>query len=399
MITLEEIERRQTALKNSSDEIFADMDKIIAESNRVAEVAANAPQILNDLEEQFSACTKLRGKDIAFLFLATALQCCRQYLLTDFKDRLGDKDAAENIIGKDKFDPHDLKARKEAGFQNRHHRWYDPKLEEIILHPVPFDTNVGGKKFGSPLKGFGKLGHRGATLGHDPILGWIFGTANIATSTLTTATFQSYHIKSDNGDFISNNANTFKVLSYTFQDKLLNQGMDGKIIVATSIVKEAIHLMSDVNSKNSLPIPVITTFNPTLASSLAKYGFDMANVLNVGKQATLAQAINLLIAMIHGLTYNPDKDGDKKLFEVRTRKILSYSNLIATTSNVLLVAIGTAIGAATSNGDIIRKSLQKLDIGGFLVTMHRLITDARFIQEIKQEFVFGEFDKLIQGDM
>lgn len=400
MASLEELRRKRAALNARTDDVFTRTDAVIAESLRVADVAANAPQIIKNLEQEFAARTKLQGKDIAFLFFAVALQCCRQYLLTDFKDRVGDQEAAENTIGKERFDPHDLNARKEAGLESRHHQWYNPSLDEIILHPVPFDTNVGGKKFDSPLKGYGQLGHRGGTLGHDPILGWIFGTANIATSTLTTYTFQSYHIKSGGrGDFMSNNASTLKVLDYTFRDKLLNQGMDGKIIVATSIVKEAVHLMSDVNSKNSLPFPVINTFDPKMASKLADFGVDMANILNVGKQAALAQAINLLIAMLHGLTYNETKDGDKKLFEVRTRRILMHSNTIASASNILLVAIGTAIGAATSNQALIKKSLQKLDIGGFIVTIHRLITDTRFIKEIKNEFVMNEFDKLIQGDM
>ena len=44
-------------------------------------------------------------------------------------------------------------------------------------------------------------------------------------------------------------------------------------------LKEAIHLKSDIGTANSLPIPVISVFSPELASSLANYGFDMANIL------------------------------------------------------------------------------------------------------------------------
>lgn len=38
------------------------------------------------------------------------------------------------------------------------------------------------------------MGHRVTAIGHDPLLGLIFGTANIATSTLTNAHFDSFHI-------------------------------------------------------------------------------------------------------------------------------------------------------------------------------------------------------------
>lgn len=37
-------------------------------------------------------------------------------------------------------------------------------------------------------------------------------------------------------------------------------------------------------------------------------------------------------------------------------------------------------------------------IGGLLVTIKRLTTDKKFIRELKEEFVFGEFSKKIQGD-
>ena len=360
------------------------------------------------------------------MFFATALQCVRQYFLTDFKNRLGDQEAAEKTFGKDKVDPHDLKARKEAGFEVRHHKLYQPTLDEIILHPVPFDTTKGGKQFEdlNPFPGTGKLGHRAGAIGHDPILGWIFGTANIATSTLTGWNMQSFHISSKTGagggdflksradvlplrllfrpagggDFLKSRADTSKVLSYTFE-KLLHEGIKGKIIIGTSIVKEGVHLASDINTKHSLPIPIVSTYDPRLASDLANYGIDMANILTVGKQIAWASAINMLIAMIHRMTFSEERDGNPKLYEVRTRKVVTYSNLIASTSNVLAVAIAAGIGAATENGELLRKSLQKLDIGGLLVTLYRLISDHKFISNLKQEFILNNFNKMIQGDM
>ena len=111
----------------------------------------------------------------------------------------------------------------------------------------------------------------------------------------------------------------------------------------------------------------------------------------------MAIAINTLVAMIHGMTFNEDRDGFKKLYEVRTRKVITYSNVIASASNVIAVAIGATIGCSSNNQDLIKKSLQKLDIGGLLVTLFRLISDAKFIRKVKEEFVLGNFDKMIMG--
>ena len=76
---------------------------------------------------------------------------------------------------------------------------------------------------------------------------------------------------------------------------------------------------------------MVNLIDDKLASELAKYGLDMANVKTVAEQATFSMLINAIIGMIHRLFYNEEKDGDIKLYEVRTRKILSYSNLIAST--------------------------------------------------------------------
>lgn len=97
----------------------------------------------------------------------------------------------------------------------------------------------------------------------------------------------------------------------------------------------------------------------------------------------------MLITLIHGLYYDPDKFETREIYEAKTRKILMYSNLISMNSNLIWVGGNALIGNETEWTD--------LDIGGFIVTMYRLVTDTNYIQSIKEEFVFGEFNKLIQG--
>ena len=42
-------------------------------------------------------------------------------------------------------------------------------------------------------------------------------------------------------------------------------------------------------------------------------------------------------------------------------------------------------------------AIKQLDIGGLVVTIQRLINDTEYIRRIKEEFVFGGFNKKIQG--
>jgi hypothetical protein len=326
---------------------------------KIERLVSEYKEINYDVYEQFLEKTRMTKGDISFLFLAVGLQVVRQYFVTDFKERMNDQATARKTKGHTK--EHSM----------RSHRYYKPTLEEIITNPVPFDANIGSN---GVLKGGGILGHRATAIGHDPILGLIFGTANIATSTLTNSSFKSYHIATNENkrDYFRNNAKTSKVLEET-KNKLLDEGIEGKTIVASSLIKEVIHLKSDINSKKSLPLPFLSAFDPKLASELAKYKIDMGNLVNVGKQASGAVLINTIIGMLHRLMYDPEIHGEKKLHEVRTRKILMYSNAIATASNLFYVAC--------------TNDVKKLDIGGLIVTVHRIVTDEKFIRQVMHEFI------------
>lgn len=346
------------------------MNKREEEAGRAGDILKETGKILSDLDDEFCRKTKLTKMDASFLFTAIGLQIVRQYMVSKFPERIDDQKAAKQTKGHGEE------------HSNRHHRYYNPSLQEIISNPVPFDANIGAN---GALKGGGGMGHRVTAIGHDPLLGLIFGTANIATSTLTTSSFDSYHISTNEKgrDCFGNKARTDLVISYTV-DKLLNGGTNGRKIVAASLMKEIIHLKSDIITDHSLPLPMISAIDPKVASDLATYGLDMMNVTTVGKQATYALVINNVIAMLHGLFMSDEDRKEKKLYEVRTRKILSYSNLVASSSNVAVVAV--------------TKKMNYLDLGGLAVTLHRLITDRKFIRQVKEDFIFGSYRDIVLGE-
>jgi len=131
------------------------------------------------------------------------------------------------------------------------------------------------------------------------------------------------------------------------------------------------------------------------ARDLADFGIDMGNIVKVFGQAGFAVLINSLIGMFHGLFYDEAVHGSRTVYAVKTRKILSYSNLIASASNVIAVAIAAVIGAKTGVGA--KKALSYLDIGGIIVTIHRIITDRKFITEIKKDCCFNRFAFLVMS--
>lgn len=365
----ENLKKKRNLVIEQIDKNLSEMNDIYGETNRVKTVAENTRVILDDLDKQFCEKTGLNTEEVALMFFAVGLQIARQYLLTKFPKRLSDKEAAKKV----------KKGKEEHS--NRKHRYYNPSLEEIESNPVPFDANIGSD---GNLKGGGKLGHRATTLGHDPILGLIFGTANIATSTLTTSSFLSFHIYTKNKrDYFKSKASTYKVLETTI-NKILYQGIEGKKIIFTSFIKEVIHLQSDMYTKNSLPIPLISAINPKLASKLAERGLDMANILTVSKQVEYAIFINSIISMLHSLFYDGNTEMEEKLYEVKTRKIIAYSNMIASASNLGVVAF--------------TKNLNLLDIGGIGVTILEFIKFKEFQKKVKEEFIFGSYKDMVMGD-
>lgn len=356
-------------------------DNISAESNRVAKIALNANIIISDLDRQFETATRLKKIDMPFLFLATGMHIVRQHLQNNY------------------FTDASRKTDKEAAGQNNYNRelrekklYYTTK-EEILSNPVPFDTQNGAPFMGVDLGG-GK-GHRIATAGHEPIIGWVVGTANITTRTMTLLKPfpESYHVKYGNyltksGD-ISVNKNDYLYQKADFS-KIIDYGIvknttsvDGISLLALALMKEAIHLKSDVLSKESLPLP-FTSMNPDLARKLGEYNIDMASVLTVGKQASYAVAINTVIYLLHQLLITQIEDENPQFVQLRSRKILSYSNTIATTSNIIESAI--------------TQNVNHLDIGGFLVTLYRLTSDIKFQNKIKEEFLEKEFYKLVMNN-
>lgn len=342
---------------------------------------------LHRIDREFQDCTGLNQTDIAILMTAAALQTLRWVLAPKIGDPLdssarmeaseGDKlvkKYKEEFVAKHKVTDSNPNGWSTAK-QNQGHRLRTQEgktWQEIIESGVPYDAIKGTAALGLGMSG---KNHRCKTLGHDPVLGWVFGTANILTDTITISDLRTFRV---------NNAAVQGIpvlLPVLFAESFDRIQSDPHLLPA-ALFRQMLHYASDIYTKDGLPVPLLGTFNENMAGELYAKQYDfLCFARDSGLQsisAMLSILINMLVGLLHGLYYDAARDGRHDLYEVRTRKILLYSNMLASSGNA-------AVAALTRNAKL-------LDIGGALVTISRLYTDVRFIARAKETFLQEHLD-------
>lgn len=391
----------------SWDEVMAKTDNLVPEEVVLEELLSAEEfqyciEDINRIHAEFAQKTKLSKVDIAFLMVATALQTARWIIIQLIMGKLGEKIDGKRIKAEDG----DKQKKKDINDWNKNHDGHTNEKSEKgyptwkdILFGQYERTDGRGKSFGvcpydaqaNAPAGFddgGKGNHRVHTLGHDPILGWIFGTANLMTCTISLTkkfNFATYDVEYPDGKF-SERTSMLKMFDDVFEST-----KEDKFRLAAALFSQYAHLKSDVFTKRGLPVPLIEVFSKELAGKLYSEQYDslclLRDVKIVGTQAAFSIFINMVIGFIHGLFYNKEKEGRRDHYEIRTRKILLYSNAISTSINLAYVGVN----AYTGN---VGEALKKLDLGGLLVTLGRLFSDIRFITKVKQQFINEELDKV-----
>ena len=149
---------------------------------------------LDAIHEEFSHKTSIVNKtDLMFLGIATALQTTKSLLFGQI---------AKKFDYGNSFNPDDRLAHDDKSIEKEHRRANDEFKEKhekhghgywmnILYQTPPYDITRGSPAINRNMEGGY---HRIHTLGHDPILGWIFGTANILTDTITFEDFKSNRV-------------------------------------------------------------------------------------------------------------------------------------------------------------------------------------------------------------
>lgn len=323
----------------------------------------NVYQKIDEINEKFSRLIGLNSTDIKFLFFATAIQCLRQYLISNDKFRFDTDKGGDSFI--EKFVPR--------------------KYEDILLGSVPYDAVRKADGYKEQNTGISGANHRYMALGHDPLLGWFFGTLNIMTNTLTknSPLLTTYIVKAHPTTGNYTQIGESVLMPDVFISGVKMAKNDYKLLVV-SVIRQALHLGADAFTKMGLPIPIINTISPELSSKLLSENFRI-DMYSVSRGMMVSTLMNSIIAAIHGLFYDERVDIKRELYEVKTRKILSYSNAMATSSNIIYTAI--------------TKDFTKLDVGGIGITLYRLITDYSFISKVKYEFINDILDNELREEI
>ena len=101
MSKYDELKREKLAADAAAQSLARELKQAEDESTRASYVAGHAEEILSDIDREFAAVTQLTQADVGVLFLAIALQCVRQYLVTKFPERVDDQRSEERRVGKE----------------------------------------------------------------------------------------------------------------------------------------------------------------------------------------------------------------------------------------------------------------------------------------------------------
>lgn len=338
---------------------------------------------LKDIEAEFSKKTSIFNKiDRSFLFIAAGLQVAKSLIFPYISQSFGYGNSFEQ---KDRLDHNDINIEKNIreaknDFRDKHlannkaAHWIN-----ILYQTPPYDITRGSSELGINMGG---RYHRLATLGHDPLFGWLFGTMNILTDTITFSDISTHRVTRNPLIITDETVDIFTLIKESYQavkDDWLN--------LPAAIFAQAQHLKSDINTKTGLPLPVLTVFNENLANKLYREHYDYLcfarDAKIIGTSFIISQMIDMIIALVHSL-YRQE-DCAENLYAVRTKKILLISNTIASTSTII--------------NAVVSKNIKNLDIGMLLSTLSHLFFDIRFIRKIKQEFIDSEIQNKLQGEI
>lgn len=358
-----------------------------------------------EIDGEFTKRTSIKNKtDLKFLAIAIALEVAKGLLFPIVSEKM---EYGDSFNPEDRLDHNDDSIKK--AHMDANNKYRDKKLEknstgkwiEFLYQPVPYDIARGTGNM--PDINLHAGSHRLYTLGHDPILGWIFGTANILTDVVTVSPGAVIQSNNKWEELIK----VAGIRSYKIQRKPNMMVLPERVSVAkmfkdsydvarehplnlpAAIFTEGQHLKSDINTKMGLPVPLIETFAPDFASKLYTNNYDALcfarDMKIIGKSATVSLLMDMLIGLVHGLYYDPQKDGSRDLYEVRTRKILLIANTIGTNSNLIFAY-------CTQN-------IKAVDIGGLLLTLSHLFMDTRFLLNIKKEFIENKIYEKIEKEI
>ena len=206
----------------SSDLTNCELESIFSEE----ELRSNELAI-QQLNQEFNTIHQLDAFDIAISALASIVGATVDILLVGIpeKSSTGLKAGPLSNYIRDYFD----KKFPEEEMQ---------KLANSKVSKVPYDAQ-DNRHTQIYVKGLSAYYHRLLQLGHDPLLGFVFGVSDILTGRMTTID------------------KTGKIVSQVMKNYADRKEAD----IFKALAKQIMHLKSDVTTSMGLPVPLMSLFN------------------------------------------------------------------------------------------------------------------------------------------
>lgn len=339
-------------------------EKLIDKWENRFEISKNEEKYIQEATKEFKRVTNFNQVDISFLALATGLQILRWWLIDNSTFRF-EKDQ-------------DTKK-----YTNRVKKRF-PQSQQLF-DPVPYDAFRTGGKVDTGLSG---LNHRVKALAHDPLIGWVVGPTNILTQSVTLNEFPylTYDVeKNINGHYYIQTSNN--ILPFYIGDAIILSLEDPEDLVF-ALLRHGTHLATDAFTKYGLPIPILNQINPSLSLKLQKEA--QIDFYSLSRSILLSTFIDKIISFMHSFFYDEKRDKSPELYNVKSKKIITYSNTASSITNVLTVNEMYQSG----NPD----ALKKLDLGGIIKAIYQLTTNPFFIQNLEVEFVTNHYKNILLGE-
>ena len=378
----EDLNKEFNDLKENLNEIQKRSENFIFINEKRLENFNKLDEIIENIDKEFAEKTGIfNKKDQIFLWTAVALQTLRWYLLEyDFGEWTVDKDSREKASEGGKREE---AARKNYLNENKDNNKNSNNFipwTDYFKNAVPYDamkddkSNMEGVKniIIEGVTAFGKnlspSKHHSATLGHDPILGYFFGTINIMTSTITynktlfPTNKVEYPLIKEKVEFLE-----------TFFTSV-RAGIDDYKRIPAALIRQAMHVSSDTFSTMGLPIPFL---NATTQQKFLEQGWNSNELVkNLGKfkdalaknmtvfllQLLISYFINIVIGNLHLLFYDEEKDGNLDLYNIRTQKIIATSSTISSALNIGYIGAKIYVGCNNTNINSIKDGIKKIDL-------------------------------------
>ena len=205
---------------------------------------------IKQLNEEFNAVHRLDAFDISIAALAGLVGAAVDILLVGIPQKTPDglKGGPLSNYVRDYFD----KKFPEEEMQ---------KLANSKVSKVPYDAQ-DNRHTTIRVEGLSAYYHRLLQLGHDPLLGFVFGVADILTGRMTT---------------IDKAGNIVSQVMENYADRKESD-------IFAALAKQVIHFKSDVTTSMGLPVPLMSLFNLLQFGSIGEEEQTIAEIVQ-GKKS------------------------------------------------------------------------------------------------------------------